>query len=155
MARFGRYEIGRSEQDTSGKRTLTTSEERTIIECGMIVTRAVWDKTQEVLRQKSKAPEKQEEVALFAGMVWCQCGQKMKWIAESGKLDCLGCHAKIPAGDLESIFVEDFFDLTASHPNLAPAMSASSEHREFKAELAGVQIALSRVATETETPLQP
>jgi Recombinase len=146
---IGCYEIGRSEEDASGKRKLTSSEERTTMECEMIVTRGVWEKTQETLKKKSKAPEK-EVVALFAGMVWCQCEQKMKWLAESGKLDCPGCHAKIPAADLESIFIEDFFDLTASHPYLAPAMSASSEHRESQAEMAGIQIAMQEARTRRD-----
>ena len=147
---IGRYELKRSEVDATGKRKSTATEDRTIFECEVIVTQAVWKKTQEVLKKNSKAPEQQEEVALFVGMVWCHCGQKMKWIAETGKLDCPQCHAKIPAGDLESIFVEDFFDLIAIHPNLAPAMSASSEHRESQAELAGLQIALQEARSRRD-----
>ena len=138
----GRYEIGRSEKGASGKRTATASGEREIVECSVIVTRAIWEKVQAMLLEKSKAPENENNPHLFTGMVWCHCGQKMKVISEGAKLDCPGCHGKIPAGDLESIFVEDFFDLVAIHPNLAPAMSASSEHRESHAELAGLQIAL-------------
>jgi site-specific DNA recombinase len=147
---IGRYEIGRSEQGISGKRVATTSGEREIVECDMIVTRTIWEKTQAILSEKSKAPEKENNVHLFTGMVWCHCGQKMKVPPEGAKLDCPGCHAKIPAGDLESIFVEDFFDLVAIHPNLAPAMSASSEHRESQAELAGLQIALQEARSRRD-----
>jgi hypothetical protein len=145
-----RYELRRSEVDSSGKRKSTAAEDRTIFECEVIVTKAIWEKTQELLKKNSKAPEKQEEVALFMGMVWCHCGQKMKWIAETGKLDCPACHTKIPGRDLESIFMEDFFDLTLGHSYLAPAMSASSDHRDLQAELAGLQIALQEARTRRE-----
>ena len=111
---------------------------------------AVREKAQAILLEKSKAPEKEKSVHLFTGMVWCHCGQKMKVLPEGAKLDCHGCHAKIPAGDLESILVEDFFDLIAIHPNLAPAMSASSEHRESQAELAGLQIALQEARSRRD-----
>ena len=139
---IGRYELGRSEQGTSGKRVATASEERLSIECGMIVTKAVWEKAQAILLEKSKAPEKENSIHLFTGMVWCHCGPKMKVVSEGAKLDCPACHAKIPAGDLEAIFVEDFFDVASSCPSLAAAMSAPSERRELQAEMVDVSISL-------------
>ncbi len=147
---IGRYELGRSEQGTSGKRVATSSAERSGIECGMIVTREVWEKTQAILLEKSKATEKQDSIHLFTGMVWCHCGPKMKVVSEGAKLDCPACHAKIPAGDLEAIFVEDFFDVTSSCPSLAAAMSAPSERRELQAELVDVSISLGEVKARRE-----
>ena len=147
---IGRYEIGRGEQGPAGKRVATASEERSSIECEMIVTKAVWEKAQAILLEKSKAPEKENSTHLFTGMVWCHCGQKMKVVSEGAKLDCPACHGKIPAGDLEAIFVEDFFDVTSSCPSLAAAMSAPSERRELQAELVDVSTALGEAKAGRE-----
>ena len=147
---IGRYEIGRSEQGPAGKRVATASEERSSIECEMIVTKAVWEKAQAILLEKSKAPEKENSTHLFTGMVWCHCGQKMKVVSEGAKLDCPACHGKIPAVDLEAIFVEDFFDVTSSCPSLAAAMSAPSERRELQAELVDVSTALGEAKVQRE-----
>jgi hypothetical protein len=147
---IGRYEIGRSEQGPAGKRVATASEERSSIECEMIVTKAVWEKAQAILFEKSKAPEKENSTHLFTGMVWCHCGQKMKVVSEGAKLDCPACHGKIPAGDLEAIFVEDFFDVTSNCPSLAAAMSAPSERRELQAELVDVSTALGEAKARRE-----
>ena len=147
---IGRYEIGRSEQSTSGKRLPTPSAERSSIDCDMIVTRAVWEKAQAILLEKSKAPEKQDSTHLFTGMVWCHCGQKMKVVSEGAKLDCPSCHAKIPTGDLAAIFVEDFFDVTSDCPSLAAAMSAPTEHRELQAAMVDVSISLADVKARRE-----
>jgi hypothetical protein len=116
----------------------------------MIVTKAVWEKTQAILLEKSKAPEKENNTHMFTGMVWCHCGQKMKVVSEGAKLDCPACHGKIPAGDIEAIFVEDFFDVTSSCPSLAAAMSAPSERRELQAELVDVSTALEEAKAARE-----
>ena len=82
----GRYEIGRSEIGPSGKREATVKGHSEIVECGAIVTGAVWAKAQAILLEKSKAPEKENLRHLFIGMVWCQCGQKMKVVSEGANL---------------------------------------------------------------------
>lgn len=134
---IGRYEVGRSEVDAQGKRKPTDEAERDVIECEPIISRAVWERVSNLLAER-KITRVDEPKTPLSGLVWCQCGEKMKLGATTEKFTCSTCRIAVPMEDLETIFSEDFAEMVASHPLLAAALSENAPGKEYAAELAGL-----------------
>lgn len=72
-----------------------------------IVDQELWDRCQDILsEQKAKGGAKRSVRHLFAGLLYCQCGQKMYVPTSSKKYVCADCRAKVTKSDLEIVFVE-------------------------------------------------
>ena len=134
---IGRYEVGRSEVDAQGKRKPTDEAQRDVIECEPIISRAVWERVSKLLAER-KITRVDEPKTPLSGLVWCQCGEKMKLGATTEKFTCSTCRIAVPMEDLEEVFSEDFAEMVSSHPLLAAALSRNNPGREYAAELAGL-----------------
>ena len=135
---IGRYEVGRSEADAAGTRKATASTERQVIECEPIISRQLWDRVSALLAER-KISRVEEPKAPLTGLVWCQCGEKMKLGATTEKFTCSACKIGVTTSDLETVFSEDFADMLAGHPLLSAALSASATGGETAAELAKLE----------------
>ena len=72
-----------------------------------IVEQELWDRCQDILaEQKAKGGAKRAARHLFAGLLFCQCGQKMYVPTSSKKYVCADCRAKVTISDLEAVFLE-------------------------------------------------
>lgn len=71
-----------------------------------IVDPEVWERVNAILEQRRTSWKKpsRRAVHLFAGLAYCECGQKMRVPSNSPKYVCPKCHHKIPTADLEEIF---------------------------------------------------
>ena len=71
-----------------------------------IVEQELWDRCQDILaEQKAKGGAKRAARHLFAGLLFCQCGQKMYVPTSSKKYVCADCRAKVTISDLEAVFL--------------------------------------------------
>jgi hypothetical protein len=74
-----------------------------------LVSKDLYDLCQTILAtQSSEGGAKRKVVHLFAGLVFCSCGQKMYVPSNSEKYICIECRTKIPADDLEAVFWSQF-----------------------------------------------
>ena len=72
-----------------------------------IVDQELWDRCQDILaEQKAIGGAKRSARHLFAGLLFCQCGQKMYVPTSSKKYVCADCRAKVTISDLEAVFLE-------------------------------------------------
>jgi len=75
-----------------------------------VVSEEILDQCNLVLTERRKKLAKRpgrKPVHLFAGLVTCQCGNKMYVPSNTPKYVCQKCRNKIPAQDLEAVFYEE------------------------------------------------
>jgi len=90
-------------------------------------------------------------VHLFAGRVFCACGQKMYVLTKTTKYGCQKCHTKIPIEDLEAVFVEQLKGFVFSPEEVAAHLGqADSEIRSKEEVLDSLRAERDRVVREME-----
>jgi site-specific DNA recombinase len=74
-----------------------------------IISPELWDQCNSLVDARKGSREKigKRPVHLFAGLAYCSCGQKMYPPSGTPKYVCSKCRNKIPAVDLEAIFLEE------------------------------------------------
>ncbi len=114
-----------------------------------IVSEDLWAECNAILderRDGKKRPAKRP-VHLFAGVVFCQCGQKMYVPSNSPKYICMTCRNKIPVADLEHVFQEQLrayaFSPEQILEHLEEADGVIQEKSQLLAALAGEQEKIS------------
>lgn len=91
-----------------------------------LITQELYDRCQSILAAQSReGGAKRKVVHLFAGLVFCSCGQKMYVPSNTDKYICTECRTKIPTEDLEAVFRSQLSgyplsaDLQNTHSDLA------------------------------------
>jgi site-specific DNA recombinase len=106
-----------------------------------IVSPELWDACNALIDEAkvSRKPPGKRPVHLFAGIVFCACGQKMYVPSSTPKYVCQKCHNKIPVVDLEAIFLEELkgylLDPERVSEYLAGAQATISEKTQLVATL--------------------
>jgi len=92
-----------------------------------IVPEEVWQQCLALLEEQKQQPRfsAKKSVQLFAGIVFCHCGNKMYVPSNSPKYVCFKCRNKLPATDLEAVFREQLKGLFFSTEDLAPYIEAA------------------------------
>ncbi|MEX2262674.1 MAG: recombinase family protein [Bryobacteraceae bacterium] len=101
-----------------------------------IVSEELWTQCNALLeeRRNGKKPGR-KPVQLFAGIVYCTCGQKMYVPSNTPKYICQKCRNKIPAGDLETVFHEQLKAFVLSPTDVAAHLASADEAIKQKEEL--------------------
>jgi site-specific DNA recombinase len=104
-----------------------------------IVSAEVWDRCNAVLGAKEKRPRAKRAVHLFAGLVFCACGEKMYVLSNSPKYTCQACRNKLPADDLEAVYVEQLKGFFTSSEQISSHLDKANESLVEKGELLAVK----------------
>lgn len=121
---------------------LKPEHEWVLHEVPAIVSEELWDQCNALLDARKGTREKpgKRPVHLFAGLAYCACGQKMYVPSSTPKYVCAKCRNKIPAVDLEAIFLEELEGYLLSPERIAEylekANSATGEKRRLIETLA-------------------
>jgi hypothetical protein len=117
---IGRYEIGEGGVANGGR-----SE---IVECEPIVTKAVWDAVSRLIASR-RVTEPAPAAPTLSGLIWCSCGERMRWHGEAAEFSCAICRHTISEKEITAIFAADFQETLTAHPVLAVAICGPAAAR--------------------------
>ncbi len=120
-----------------GKRVLKPESEWVFVPCPSIVSEELWEECNALLlrRKASHKPVAKRAVYVFAGFVYCACGEKMYVRSNTPKYVCMACRTKIPIVDLDQIFQNQLEECTLSPDAIAAYLTQGNEVRTQKEEL--------------------
>lgn len=119
---------------------LKAEDEWVYTEVEPIVSQELWDQCNAILdeqRAKRKRPGR-KAVHLFAGLVYCHCGNKMYVPSNTPKYVCYKCRNKIPIVDLDGIFHEQLKNFFFSPDEVAEYLNQADQMIGEKENLLGV-----------------
>ena len=104
---------------------LKPKEEWVYIKVEPVVSEELWNACNKILddQKKKRKPITKRPVHLFAGLVYCHCGEKMYVPSNSPKYVCKKCRNKIHVDDLEKIFHEQLKSFFFSKDEVAKYLS--------------------------------
>lgn len=112
-----------------------------LIDVESVVSEELWEQCNAILDACANGRERpgKRPVHLFAGLVTCQCGQKMYVPSNTPKYVCQKCRNKIPIVDLEGIYHDQLRDFLLSpedlHQYVADAETSIREQEALVASL--------------------
>ena len=124
----GLYRSNHTYRNGAGKLLMKPESEWVFTEVPRLVSDEVWDECNRFLttRQKRSRPGP-TPVHLFAGILFCGCGQKMYVFARSPKYICSKCRTKIPIIDIEAVFRAELENFFVSKEKIQSHLSAANE----------------------------
>ncbi len=132
---------------------LKPESEWVYVEVEPIVDEETWDICNQIL-DENHVPHKRpgpKPVHLFAGIVECECGNKMYVPSKSVKYTCAKCRNKIPVDDLEAIFYEQLKNFFLSPDEIARHLeSAESNLKDRERMIAKLQTERTAVQKEMD-----
>jgi site-specific DNA recombinase len=118
-----------------------------------IVSPELWDQCNALLEQRKSTREKpgKRPVHLFSGVAFCKCGRKMYVPSSTPKYVCYKCQNRIPAVDLEEIFLEELKGYLLSPERIAEYLQkANATINEKTVLLEALTKELERVRAEAD-----
>ncbi len=122
-----------------GQRVLKPEAEWIWVPCPAIVSEELWEECNALLlaRKVSRKPVAKRAVYVFAGFVYCACGEKMYVRSNTPKYVCKVCHMKIPIVDLDHLFQDQLRAFTLSPEAIAAWLAQGAEVLSERDELLG------------------
>lgn len=106
-----------------------------------IVSSELWDECNGIIDrslEQNRRPA-QKPVHIFAGIAFCECGEKMYVPSNSPKYVCRTCRNKIPIADLDAIFSEEIKDFAYSPEQIAAYLNSADQVIAEKEQLLALQ----------------
>lgn len=105
-----------------------------------LVPEELWDECARILaeQRRKRRPAGPRPVHLFAGLLVCDCGNKMYVPSNTLKYVCQKCRTKIPITDLEGIYYEQLKGYFLSPEDVAAFIAEADETIRSKEELCSV-----------------
>jgi site-specific DNA recombinase len=136
-----------------GRMVLKPESEWVLVPCPAIVSPELWEECNALLqaRKASRKPIAKRAVYVFAGYVYCACGEKMYVRSNTPKYVCMSCRTKIPIVDLDRVFQSELERFTLSPEAVAAYLAQGSEAVAEKEELLGALLrGRERLTTEAD-----
>ncbi|MDZ4861509.1 MAG: recombinase family protein [Candidatus Hydrogenedentes bacterium] len=124
-----------------------------LTEVEAVVSEQLWEECNTILAVQAGSKKKtgKKPVHLFAGLVSCQCGQKMYVPSNTPKYVCQKCRNKIPVVDLEGIYHDQLQGFLLSPDDIHRYVSdAGTTVRDQEALLASLAKERRKLEQETD-----
>ncbi len=118
-----------------------------------IVSEELWEECNRILDERRVSHKKpsRENVHLFTGYAYCECGAKMYVGANSPKYICPKCRNKIPIPDLEAVYHDELSRFLLSPEQVSAHLEAANEAiRENEALVAAAKAELEKISQEDD-----
>jgi len=112
-----------------GRPVLKPESEWVWVPCPAIISEELWEECNALLqtRKASRKPIAKRAVYVFAGYVYCACGEKMYVRSNTPKYVCMSCRTKIPIVDLDRVFQSELERFTLSPKAIAAWLAQGTE----------------------------
>jgi len=146
----GFYRANHTYRDGKGKLVAKPESEWVLTPVEPVVSEDLWNQCNEFLRQRNgKKSLGPKPVHLFAGLLFCGCGQRMYVFSRSPKYICPKCRTKIPMQDIENIFRDELQEFFVSKEKVQDHLARANEHLvEKKDRLAAHTRQIEKVQAE-------
>jgi len=146
----GLYRANHTYRDSKGKLHLKPESDWIHTPVEAIVSEELWNQCNAVFTERKDArPIGPRPVHLFAGILYCGCGQRMYVFSRSPKYICPKCRNKIPMEDIEGIFRDELESYFVSKDKVqAHIASANQNIGDKKARVASHSKQLDQVRAE-------
>jgi site-specific DNA recombinase len=125
----GIYRANHTYRDGKGKLLAKPESEWTHTSVEGVVPEDLWNQCNAILEQrKGRRPFGPKSVRLFAGLLYCGCGQKMYVFVRSPKYVCPKCRNKIPIEDMEAIFRDELKNFFVSKDKINQHLASANEN---------------------------
>jgi site-specific DNA recombinase len=138
----GKHRANYSYSGDANAKRLKPESEWVYQDCPAVVSADTFDAVAAIFADRKTGRQKQPAKRvrhLFAGRLFCTCGGKMYVPSGSRKYTCQDCRAKIPAEDLEAVFIEELSSFAASpsaiEAHLAEVSGGLAEKRRLLAAM--------------------
>lgn len=130
----GQYRANHTYRDNRGKLHLKPESEWIYTPVERLVSDELWETCNSLITRRDHGNQKRarKTVHLFAGLLFCGCGQKMYVFSRSPKYICPKCKNKIPMEDIEAIFQEQLADYFISPEKIQKHLEVSNEGLQEK-----------------------
>ncbi|HXT39008.1 MAG TPA: recombinase family protein [Candidatus Angelobacter sp.] len=146
----GFYRANHTYRDDKGKLLAKPESEWVFTPVEPIVSEDLWRQCNDLLdERKGKRPPGPKPTHLFAGLLFCGCGQKMYVFSRSPKYVCPKCRNKIPIEDIEAVFRGELESFFVSKEKVLEHLSLANGHlADKKQRLAAHTHQIEKVRTE-------
>jgi site-specific DNA recombinase len=146
----GVYRANHTHRDSNGKLILKPESDWVLTAVEPIITEDLWNQCNSILvRGRNIKPLGPKPVHLFAGLLYCGCGQRMYVFSRSPKYICPKCRNKIPMEDIEGIFRDELENFFVSKDKLQAHLQSANQHLvDLKARLKTHTDRLEKVRSE-------
>lgn len=150
MTAKGLYRANHTYRDGKGKLIPKPESEWVFTPVEAIVSDELWRKCNDLLDEgKTKITRGPKPTHLFAGLLFCGCGQRMYVFSRSPKYVCPKCRNKIPIQDIETIFREELEGFFLSKDKVQAHLSNANQYlAEKKERLAAHSRQIEKVRAE-------
>jgi len=102
-----------------------------------IVSEELWNQVNALFseRRRNGTSPARGAVQLFSGLLFCNCGEKMRCPGNTPKYVCRACRNKIGIDDLEGIFQEQLKDFFFSPTEMAKHLTSADQAIKDRSEL--------------------
>ncbi len=112
-----------------GRPVLKPESEWVLVPCPAIISEELWEECNALLqaRKASRKPITKRAVYVFAGYVYCACGEKMYVRSNTPKYVCMSCRRKVAIRDLDHAFQSELERFTLSPKAIAAWLAQGTE----------------------------
>lgn len=145
--------IGRYVPGAAAERGSAQDADSKFVVCEPLISLDLWSRVASRLTAQGSVkapsvPSASKMERLFAGQVFCDCGEQMILPNDDQKYGCPACLRKIGLVELENVLIEDLSELLASDPRFLAAIGGDGENVPIEFELAEAERELSVAIAE-------